>query len=223
VRILVVDDDPSLRDALERAIRLAGHQVAFAVDGLEALRVLESADHDLVVLDLGLPLVDGVDVCRTIRERGDRTPVLMLTARDAIRDRVLGLDAGADDYLVKPFALDELLARIRALVRRTAAAPPDHRVLEFEDLLLDPRTMQVRRGDREVELTRTEFMLLELFMRNPRAVLTRSVIFERVWGFDFGSSSNSLDVYMSYLRKKLEAAGETRLIHTVRGVGYALR
>jgi two-component system response regulator MprA len=223
VRILVVDDDPSLRDALERAIRLAGHQVAFAVDGLEALRALESADHDLVVLDLGLPLVDGVDVCRTIRERGDRTPVLMLTARDAIRDRVLGLDAGADDYLVKPFALDELLARIRALVRRTAAAPPDHRVLEFDDLLLDPRTMQVRRGDREVELTRTEFMLLELFMRNPRAVLTRSVIFERVWGFDFGSSSNSLDVYMSYLRKKLEAAGETRLIHTVRGVGYALR
>jgi two-component system response regulator MprA len=223
VRILVVDDDPSLRDALERAIRLAGHQVAFAVDGLEALRALESADHDLVVLDLGLPLVDGVDVCRTIRERGDRTPVLMLTARDAIRDRVLGLDAGADDYLVKPFALDELLARIRALVRRTAAAPPDHRVLEFEDLLLDPRTMQVRRGDREVELTRTEFMLLELFMRNPRAVLTRTVIFERVWGFDFGSSSNSLDVYISYLRRKLEAGGEPRLIHTVRGVGYALR
>jgi two-component system response regulator MprA len=223
VRILVVDDDPSLRDALERAIRLAGYQVAFAVDGLEALRALDSAEHHLVVLDLGLPLLDGVDVCRMMRERGDRTPVLMLTARDGVRDRVLGLDAGADDYLVKPFALDELLARIRALVRRTVAPPPDHRALEYRDVLLDPRTMQVRRGSRDVELTRTEFMLLELFMRNPRAVLTRTVIFERVWGFDFGSGSNSLDVYVSYLRKKLEAGGEPRVIHTVRGVGYALR
>lgn len=223
VRILVVDDDPSLRDALDRAIRLAGYQVSFAVDGLEALRALAGAEHDLLVLDLGLPIVDGVDVCRTMRERGDRTPVLMLTARDSVRDRVLGLDAGADDYLVKPFALDELLARIRALGRRTVAPPSDSRALEFEDLLLDPRTMQVRRGGREVELTRTEFMLLELFMRNPRVVLTRSTIFERVWGFDFGSSSNSLDVYISYLRKKLEAGGEPRLVHTVRGVGYALR
>jgi two-component system response regulator MprA len=223
VRILVVDDDPSLRDALERALRLAGHGVSFAADGLEALREVGTTEHDLVVLDLGLPLLDGVDVCRMMRERGDRTPVLMLTARDAIRDRVIGLDVGADDYLVKPFALDELLARIRALGRRTVASASLPRVLEFEGLVLDPRTMQVRRGDREVELTRTEFMLLELFMRNPHAVLTRTVIFERVWGFDFGSSSNSLDVYVSYLRKKLEADGEPRLIHTVRGVGYALR
>jgi two-component system response regulator MprA len=223
LRILVVDDDPALRDALERALRLARYRVAFAVDGLEALRVVEGTEHDLVVLDVGLPLLDGVDVCRTMRERGDRTPVLMLTARDAVRDRVEGRDAGADDYLVKPFALDELLARIRALVRRSGSTPPDDRLLEYEDLTLDPRTMQVRRGDRAVELTRTEFLLLELFMRNSRAVLTRTTIFERVWGFDFGSSSNSLDVYVSYLRKKLEAAGEPRLIHTVRGVGYALR
>jgi two-component system, OmpR family, response regulator MprA len=223
VRILVVDDDPSLRDALERALRLAGYQVSFAIDGLEALRVVGGSEHDLVVLDLGLPLLGGVEVCQMMRERGDRTPVLMLTARDAVRDRVLGLDVGADDYLVKPFALDELLARIRALVRRTVSAPPDHRILEYEGLVLDPRAMQVRRGQREVELTRTEFMLLELFMRNPRAVLTRTIIFERVWGFDFGSSSNSLDVYVSYLRKKLEAGGEPRLIHTVRGIGYALR
>jgi two-component system response regulator MprA len=223
VQILVVDDDSALRDALERALRLAGYRVSFAIDGLEALRAVGSADHDLVVLDLGLPLLGGVDVCRMMRERGDRTPVLMLTARDAVRDRVHGLDVGADDYLVKPFALDELLARIRALVRRSVAAAPDHRVLDFEGLVLDPRTMLVRRGQREVELTRTEFMLLELFMRNPHVVLTRTVIFERVWGFDFGSSSNSLDVYISYLRRKLEAGGEPRLIHTVRGVGYALR
>ncbi|MBO0686240.1 MAG: response regulator transcription factor [Candidatus Dormibacteraeota bacterium] len=223
MRILVVDDDPSLRGALERALRLAGHQASFAVDGLDALRVVGATDHDLIVLDLRLPLVDGVDVCRTMRERGDRTPVLMLTARDAVRDRVEGLDAGADDYLVKPFALDELLARIRALGRRNGAAPAEVSVLEHQDLRLDPRTMQVWRGGREILLTRTEFLLLELFMRNPRAVLTRTLIFERVWGFDFGSSSNSLDVYVSYLRKKLEAGGEPRLIHTVRGIGYALR
>jgi two-component system response regulator MprA len=222
LEILVVDDDPALRGALERALRLAGYGVSFAVDGLEGLKAIEATEYDLIVLDLGLPLMDGVEVCRTMRERGDRTPVLMLTARDAVRDRVRGLDVGADDYLVKPFALDELLARIRALVRRTAV-PPDHRVLEYEGLTLDPRTMQVQRGNHEVELTRTEFTLLELFMRNPGAVLTRTVIFEKVWGFDFGSSSNSLDVYISYLRKKLEAGGEPRLIHTVRAVGYALR
>jgi two-component system response regulator MprA len=222
LEILVVDDDPALRTALDRALKLEGYRVSFAHDGRQALQMLTGGSQDAVILDLGLPLMDGVEVCRRVRERGDRTPVLMLTARDAVSDRVEGLDAGADDYLVKPFALDELLARLRALLRRTVAAPSEG-VLKFTDVILDLQTMEVRRAQRELQLTRTEFRLLELFMRNPRVVLTRSRIFEEVWGYDFGASSNALEVYVSYLRRKLEAEGEARLIHTVRGVGYTLR
>jgi len=220
--ILVVDDDPALRAALDRALKLEGYHVALAHDGRQALQMMTGGNQDAVILDLGLPLMDGVEVCRRVRERGDRTPVLMLTARDAVTDRVEGLDAGADDYLVKPFALDELLARLRALLRRTVAAPSED-VLKFSDVILELQTMEVRRGQRELQLTRTEFRLLELFMRNPRVVLTRSRIFEEVWGYDFGASSNALEVYVSYLRRKLEAESEPRLIHTVRGVGYTLR
>jgi two-component system response regulator MprA len=222
LEILVVDDDPALRAALDRALKLEGYRVSFAHDGRQALQLMTGGSQDAVILDLGLPLMDGVEVCRRVRERGDRTPVLMLTARDAVTDRVEGLDAGADDYLVKPFALDELLARLRALLRRTSAAPSEG-ILKFGDVVLDLQTMEVRRGQRELQLTRTEFRLLELFMRNPRMVLSRSRIFEEVWGYDFGASSNALEVYVSYLRRKLEAEGETRLIHTVRGVGYTLR
>ncbi len=222
MEILVVDDDPALRAALDRALKLEGYRVSFAHDGRQALQMMTGASQDAVILDLGLPLMDGVEVCRRARERGDRTPVLMLTARDAVSDRVEGLDAGADDYLVKPFALDELLARLRALLRRTVATPAES-ILKFADMVLDLQTMDVRRGKRDLELTRTEFRLLELFMRNPRVVLSRSRIFEEVWGYDFGASSNALEVYVSYLRRKLEADGEPRLIHTVRGVGYTLR
>ena len=222
LEILVVDDDPALRTALDRALKLEGYRVSFAHDGRQALQMMTGASQDAVILDLGLPLMDGLEVCRRVRERGDRTPVLMLTARDAVTDRVEGLDAGADDYLVKPFALDELLARLRALLRRSTATPSEG-VLKFGDLVLDLQTMEVRRGQRELQLTRTEFRLLELFMRSPRVVLTRSRIFEEVWGYDFGASSNALEVYVSYLRRKLEAEAEPRLIHTVRGVGYTLR
>jgi two-component system response regulator MprA len=222
LQILVVDDDPALRSALDRALKLEGYGVSFAHDGRQALQLLTGGAQDAVILDLGLPLMDGVEVCRRVRERGDRTPVLMLTARDAVSDRVEGLDAGADDYLVKPFALDELLARLRALLRRTVATPQE-RLLKFSDVTLDLETMEVRRAQRDIELTRTEFRLLELFMRNPRVVLTRSRIFEEVWGYDFGASSNALEVYVSYLRRKLETDGEPRIIHTVRGVGYTLR
>jgi two-component system, OmpR family, response regulator MprA len=222
LEILVVDDDPALRSALDRALKLEGYRVSFAHDGRQALQMMTGGSQDAVILDLGLPLMDGIEVCRRVRERGDRTPVLMLTARDAVSDRVEGLDAGADDYLVKPFALDELLARVRALLRRTVATPAEA-ILKFADVVLDLQTMEVRRGKRELELTRTEFRLLELFMRNPRVVLSRSRIFEEVWGYDFGASSNALEVYVSYLRRKLEADGEPRLIHTVRGVGYTLR
>ena len=220
--ILVVDDDPALRAALDRALKLEGYRVSFAHDGRQALQLMTGGSQDAVILDLGLPLMDGVEVCRRVRERGDRTPVLMLTARDAVTDRVEGLDAGADDYLVKPFALDELLARLRALLRRTSATPNEE-ILKFGDVVLDLQTMEVRRAHRDLQLTRTEFRLLELFMRNPRVVLSRSRIFEEVWGYDFGASSNALEVYVSYLRRKLEAEGEPRLIHTVRGVGYTLR
>ncbi len=220
--ILVVDDDPALRAALDRALKLEGYRVSFAHDGRQALQMMTASAQDAVILDLGLPLMDGVEVCRRVRERGDRTPVLMLTARDAVTDRVEGLDAGADDYLVKPFALDELLARLRALLRRTVA-PPNEGILKFGDVVMDLQTMEVRRAQRDLPLTRTEFRLLELFMRNPRVVLSRSRIFEEVWGYDFGASSNALEVYVSYLRRKLEADGEPRLIHTVRGVGYTLR
>ena len=222
MQILVVDDEPAVRDSLDRALRLEGYKVDLAADGAEALKMLGEDSPDAVVLDLMMPRVDGLEVCRRMRAAGDRTPVLVLTARDAVSDRVKGLDAGADDYLVKPFALDELLARLRALLRRSGEAAPGQ-VLRFSDLALDPTAHQVKRDDREIELTRTEFLLLELFMLHPRQVLTRSVIFERVWGYDFGPDSNSLEVYVSYLRRKLEAAGEPRLLHTVRGVGYVLR
>jgi two-component system, OmpR family, response regulator MprA len=222
MQILVVDDEPAVRDSLDRALRLEGYKVQLAADGAEALDALAEGDPDALVLDLMMPRVDGFEVCRRMRAAGDRTPVLVLTARDGVSDRVKGLDAGADDYLVKPFALDELLARLRALLRRSGASAPGQ-VLRFSDLTLDPVAHQVKRGEREVELTRTEFLLLELFMLHPRQVLTRSVIFERVWGYDFGPDSNSLEVYVSYLRRKLEAADEPRLLHTVRGVGYVLR
>jgi two-component system response regulator MprA len=220
VRILVVDDEPQLRRALERALKLEGYDVELAGDGDEALAAVASSGPDAVVLDLLMPKRDGLEVCRELRARGDRTPVLMLTARDAVSDRVDGLDAGADDYVVKPFALEELLARLRALLRRNGGGEG---ALTYADLSLDPDTREVRRGEREVELTKTEFALLEHLMRHPRQVLTRSQIFEAVWGYDFGPRSNSLEVYVGYLRRKTEAGGEPRLIQTVRGVGYALR
>jgi two-component system, OmpR family, response regulator MprA len=222
MKILVVDDERAVRESLRRALVLQGYEVELASDGAEALeRLAADGQADAVVLDILMPGVDGLEVCRQIRRRGNSVPVLMLTARDAVGDRVEGLDAGADDYLVKPFALEELLARIRALLRR--ATPAADGVLHFADLELDTGTREVRRGGDKVELTRTEFNLLELFMLNPRQVLTRSIIFERVWGYDFGFASNSLDVYIGYLRRKTEAGGKSRLIHTVRGVGYALR
>jgi two-component system response regulator MprA len=222
VKILVVDDERAVRDSLRRALELQGYEVELAEDGAQALARLGANGHpDAIVLDVLMPGIDGLEVCREIRRSGSAIPVLMLTARDAIGDRVEGLDAGADDYLVKPFALEELLARIRALLRRGSASVDG--VLRFDDLELDPQTREVRRGDDRLVLTRTEFNLLELFMVNPRQVLTRSIIFERVWGYDFGFASNSLDVYIGYLRRKTEAGGKPRLIHTVRGVGYALR
>jgi len=222
VRILVVDDEPAVREAVDRALRLDGYATELAADGRQALDALAQAPPDAVVLDVLMPRLDGLEVCRRLRAAGDRTPVLILTARDAVPDRVRGLDAGADDYLVKPFALDELRARLRALLRRAAPAVDEHR-LRFGDLILDVAGHTVRRGDRDIELTRTEFLLLELFLRHPRQVLTRSMVFEHVWGYDFGPSSNSLEVYVGYLRRKLEAGGESRLIQTVRGVGYVLR
>ena len=222
MRVLVVDDDPAVRAALERALRLEGYEVELAPGGEEALRRVALAAPDAIVLDVLMPELDGLAVCRRLREAADETPVLMLTARDGVADRVDGLDAGADDYLVKPFALEELLARLRALLRRTGTNG-NGASLRFGDLTMDTRTREVRRGERPIELTRTEFHLLELFLRNPRQVLTRAVIFDRVWGYDFGPASNALEVYVGYLRRKLEAAGEPRLIHTVRGVGYALR
>jgi two-component system, OmpR family, response regulator MprA len=220
MRVLVVDDEPAVRTSLERALKLEGYEVELAGDGAEALRRLAVAAPDAIVLDVLMPNVDGIEVCRRLRAAEDSTPVLMLTARDAVEDRVAGLDAGADDYLVKPFALEELFARLRALLRRTNGSAAQ---LRFADLSLDTGTREVRRGERRIELTRTEFLLLELFLRNPRQVLTRSLIFDRVWGYDFGPASNALEVYVGYLRRKTEAGGEPRLIHTVRGVGYALR
>ena len=224
MRILVIDDEPAVRVALERALRLEGYEVSLAGDGGAALDELSLATPDAVVLDVLMPVLDGVSVCRRLRDAGYRVPVLMLTARDTVADRVAGLDAGADDYVVKPFALEELLARLRALLRRVEQGESDDDApLRFADLVLDRRAYSLRRGERVIELTRTEFMLLELFMRHPRQVLTRSAIFESVWGYDFGPTSNSLEVYVGYLRRKTEAAGEPRLIHTIRGVGYALR
>ncbi len=221
MRILVVDDEPAFRQAISRALTLEGYRVEEAGDGAEALERLADGGVDAIVLDVSMPAPDGLEVSRRLRDAGDRTPVLMLTARDAIDDRVAGLDAGADDYLVKPFALRELLARLRALMRRGGEGPDE--VLCFADVRLDPAAYEVSRGGRRLELTRTEFLLLELFMRNPRQALPRSTIFERVWGYDFGTRSNSLGVYVGYLRRKLEEGGEPRLLHTIRGVGYALR
>jgi two-component system, OmpR family, response regulator MprA len=222
--ILVVDDDQAVRDALRRALTLQGYEVELAADGEEALFKLRTNPHatDLLVVDVLMPRLDGLELTRRLRSDGSELPILMLTARDQVADRVEGLEAGADDYLVKPFALEELVARVRALLRRLGPADAAT-TLSFADLELDTGTREVRRGDVTLTLTRTEFALLELFLRNPRQVLTRSVIFDRVWGYDFGYGSNSLDVYISYLRKKTEAGGKPRLIHTVRGVGYALR
>ncbi|HXY72551.1 MAG TPA: response regulator transcription factor [Actinomycetota bacterium] len=222
MRILVVDDDRAVREAVGRALRFEGYELDEAADGEEAFRRLAEHPPDGVVLDVLMPPPDGLEVCRRLRAGGDRTPILMLTARDAVEDRVEGLDAGADDYLVKPFALAELLARVRALLRRTIGAAGDE-ALVFSGLRLDPVTYEVSRDGRPLELTRTEFRLLELLLRHPRQVLTRDVIFDRVWDYDFGPSSNSLEVYIGYLRRKTEAGGEPRLIHTVRGVGYVLR
>jgi len=222
MKILVVDDERAVRDSLRRALELEGYAVELAADGEEALeRLGVNGDPDAVILDVLMPGTDGLEVCRRIRRDGNRVPVLMLTARDEVENRVAGLDAGADDYVTKPFALEELLARMRALMRRTPGGSGEP--LRFADLELDPGTREVRRAGEPVDLTRTEFSLLELFMLNPRQVLTRSIIFERVWGYDFGFASNSLDVYIGYLRRKTEAGGGPRLIQTVRGVGYALR
>ena len=221
VRVVVVDDDEALRNAVRRALRLEGYDVELAADGAEALAHLAGLRADLVVLDVLMPVLDGITVCRRLRESGDRTPILMLTARDAVSDRVAGLDAGADDYLTKPFVLEELLARVRALLRRSY---PDHEgCLRVDDLELNPRSRRVTRGDRAVELTRTEFALLELLMRNAGTVLTRDTIRERVWGFDDSDGSNTLDVYVGYLRRKTEAGGEARMLHTIRGVGYVMK
>jgi two-component system response regulator MprA len=221
MRVLVVDDDPAVSGALNRALRLEGYEVSLAADGPRALEEIAVRPPDAVILDIGLPVIDGLEVCRRLRAAGDDTPVLMLTARDAINDRVQGLDAGADDYLVKPFALAELLARLRALLRRR---PEDAgEVLRFADLSLDPVTREASRGDRQFTLTRIEFDLLELLLRHPRQVLTRELILDRVWGYTFDSGTNSLAVYVGYLRRKTELDDEPRLIHTARGVGYVLR
>ena len=223
MRLLVVDDDRALRDTLSRALRLAGYEVRLAESGSDALAEVGSGVPDAVVLDIGLPDIDGLDVCRILRRDGNRVPILMLTARDAVSDRIDGLDAGADDYLVKPFDIDELKARLRALLRRSGAEGDLDGGLTFGDLRLDPARHGVSVGDTFVELTRTEYQLLELLMLNPRRVLPHIVIYDRVWGYDFGPTSNALRVYVGYLRRKLEEAGTTVVIHTVRGVGYALR
>ena len=223
MRVLIVEDDPRVHSSLDRALRANGYATDSATCGAEGL-AMASGEPDAIVLDVNLPDISGFEVCRTLRRRGDRTPILMLTARDAIEDRVEGLDAGADDYLVKPFALTELLARIRALLRRgTDPTDTEATGLAYADLALEFASLTAHRGTRELELTRTEFLMLELFLRNPDRVLTREVIMDRVWGMDARTSSNGVEVYVGYLRRKLEAGGEPRLIHTVRGFGYALR
>jgi len=222
MRVLVVDDEPAVREVLARILEVEGFEVAVAGDGRAAVRAQAAVRADAVLLDVLMPGLDGLEVCRRLRDTGDRTPVLMLTARDGVGDRVAGLEAGADDYLPKPFALEELLARLRALLRR-AGWEQDRQALRFGDLELDPVGHEVHRGGRRIELTRTEFLLLELFLLHPRQVLTREQIFAGVWGYDFGPASNSLEVYVGYLRRKTEAAGEPRLLHTVRGFGYVLR
>ncbi|MGQ0481004.1 MAG: response regulator transcription factor [Pseudonocardia sp.] len=226
MRILVVDDDRAVRESLRRSLAFNGYQVELAHDGQAAMAVIDSARPDAMVLDVMMPRLDGLEVCRRLRGAGDDLPILVLTARDAVSDRVAGLDAGADDYLPKPFALEELLARLRALLRRRAPAGELERpneTLRFADLSLDPDTRDVLRAGRRIALTRTEFALLELLMANPRRVLSRGRILEDVWGYDFPTTGNALEVYIGYLRRKTEEAGESRLIHTVRGVGYVLR
>ena len=225
MRVLVVDDDRAVRESLRRSLTFNGYSVDLAVDGVDALDKVDGARPDALVLDVMMPRLDGLEVCRRLRSTGDDLPILVLTARDSVSERVAGLDAGADDYLPKPFALEELLARLRALLRRTSADPAveSSESMRFADLSLDPVTREVSRGDRSISLTRTEFSLLEMLMANPRRVLTRSRILEEVWGYDFPTSGNALEVYIGYLRRKTEAEGESRLIHTVRGVGYVLR
>ncbi|GAA1897393.1 response regulator transcription factor [Williamsia serinedens] len=224
MRILVVDDDRAVRESLRRSLSFNGYTVETASDGMEALDTIKSERPDAVVLDVMMPRLDGLEVCRRLRSTGDDLPILVLTARDSVSERVSGLDAGADDYLPKPFALEELLARLRALLRRAGAdVEADSETMEFSDLRLDPVTRDVSRGERSISLTRTEFALLEMLMANPRRVLTRGRILEEVWGYDFPTSGNALEVYIGYLRRKTEADGEPRLIHTVRGIGYVLR
>ena len=224
--VLVVDDDRAVRESLRRSLEFNGYAVSLASDGAEALATIAGRLPDALVIDVMMPRLDGIETTRALRTAGNDLPILVLTARDSVGDRVEGLDAGADDYLTKPFALDELLARLRALLRRVHQSNPDEleaEVLTFADLTLNPATREVRRGDRPIELTRTEFTLLEMFMRRPRRVLDRSFILEEVWGYDFPTTANSLEVYVGYLRRKTEAEGESRVIHTVRGVGYVLR
>ena len=223
-RVLVVDDDKAVRESLRRSLEFNGYDVALASDGAEALAVLGSSHPDVVVMDVMMPRLDGIETTRALRAAGHDVPILVLTARDAVGDRVEGLDAGADDYLTKPFALQELLARLRALLRRVVPAEDaSEETLSFADLTMEVGSRDVRRGDRAIELTRTEFTLLEMFLRRPRRVLERSFILEEVWGYDFPTSANSLEVYVGYLRRKTEAEGEPRLIQTVRGVGYVLK
>ncbi len=219
--VLVAEDDRALRESLEAAIGLDGYRVSFASDGAQAIAAVVETEPDVLVLDVSMPYVDGLSVARTLRARGDRTPILMLTARDTVADRVAGLDAGADDYLVKPFALDELLARLRALLRRTSIVDAEGPVT-VGDLVLDAQSRSASRNRRGLALTKTQFDLLELFMHNAGIVLTREIIYERIWGYDFETSSKSLDVHVSYLRRKLEDGGEPRVLRTVRGVGYLL-
>lgn len=224
MRILVVDDDRAVRESLRRSLSFNGYAVELATDGVEALEAINADRPDAVILDVMMPRLDGLEVCRRLRSTGDDLPLLVLTARESVSERVAGLDAGADDYLPKPFALEELLARMRALLRRTKAdVAVESTPMTFEDLTLDPQTREVTRGERHISLTRTEFALLEMLIANPRRVLTRSRILEEVWGFDFPTSGNALEVYIGYLRRKTEAEGEPRLIYTVRGVGYVLR
>jgi two-component system response regulator MprA len=226
MRIVVVDDEHAIRESLRRSLTFNNYEVFLAEDGEQALEVIEKEQPDLVILDVTMPRMDGLEVCRTLRSGGDDRPILLLTARDGVSDRVAGLDAGADDYLPKPFALEELLARMRSLLRRAAAASsgtPHHGELEFDDLRLNLETREVTRGVRQISLTRTEFSLLQLLMANASRVLSRVNIQEEVWGYDFPTSGNALEVYIGYLRRKTEAGGEPRLIHTVRGVGYVLR
>ena len=223
-RVLVVDDDRAVRESLRRSLEFNGYDVAMAADGAEALASIGSTHPDVVVMDVMMPRLDGIETTRALRAAGNDVPILVLTARDAVGDRVEGLDAGADDYLTKPFALQELLARLRALLRRaTVSGEEPDEVLTFADLSMDLASRDVRRGGRPIELTRTEFALLEMFLRRPRRVLERGFILEEVWGYDFPTTANSLEVYVGYLRRKTEAEGEPRLIHTVRGVGYVLK